>query len=417
MSFNLFDSVKGLLGNDVIDNASNVLGENESNVQKAMSGAIPAVLTGIMDKAGSGDAGNLLRMAKDTFNSGMLSNLGRIFTDNSLLTRGADMLKSIFGERLNSVTNTLASFAGIRPNSATTLLSAAAPAALGVIGRQANTNNMNTADFLTFLNNQKESILSAVPSGLPLAGALGLSGLGSIGNRLNSALSGVGSSVKNTAASLQNTRKRTNWFVPAILAIALIALIWMFSNKKTNRTENMPSINMGPDSAIASIPPPPETRPDIPASIKVQLPNGTEINAYKGGIEDRLVKFLNDPSQKVDKTTWFDFDNVNFETGSANIMPESMTQLQNVAAIMKAFPHAAIKIGGYTDKTGNENANMKLSQARAEAVSSALKNEGVPASQLTGAEGYGSQFARVAATAPDEERKKDRRMAVNVRHK
>ena len=87
MSFNLFDSVRGYLGNDVIGNASNALGESEGNMQKAVSGAIPAVLTGIMDKASSGDAGNLLRMAKETFNSGMLTNIGRFFTDNNLISR------------------------------------------------------------------------------------------------------------------------------------------------------------------------------------------------------------------------------------------------------------------------------------------------------------------------------------------
>lgn len=416
MSFNLFDSVRGYLGNDVIDNASNVLGESEGNMQKAVTGAIPAVLTGIMDKAGSGDAGNLLRMAKETFNSGLLSNIGRFFTDNSLISRGTELLKGIFGDRLNNVSSLIASYAGIKSSSATALLSAAAPAALGALGSQASSTNMNTAGFLTFLNNQKDNILNAVPSGLNLAGALGLSSLGSIGNRLNNALSGVSGSVKSTMANLPTPRKKTNWFVPALLALALIALIWLFMGKRGNRDENkQSSINMRPDSAIASAPP--VTGPATPASIMVQLPNGTEINAYKGGIEDRLVKFLNDPSEKVDKTTWFDFDNVNFETGSAAIMPESMTQIKNIAAIMKAFPHAAIKIGGYTDKTGNESSNLKLSQARAEAVKSALKENGVPESQLSGAEGYGSQFAKAAADAPDDERKKDRRMAVNVRRK
>lgn len=416
MSFNLFDSVRGFLGNDVIDNASNVLGESEGNMQKAVSGAIPAVLTGIMDKAGSGDGGNLLRMAKETFNSGMLSNIGRFFTDNSLISRGTELLKGIFGDRLNNVSSMIASYAGIKPSSATALLSAAAPAALGALGSHASSTNMNTAGFLTFLNNQKDTILNAVPSGLNLAGALGLSSLGSIGSRLNNALSGISGSIKSTAANLQSTRKKTNWFVPALLALALIALIWLFMGKRGNREEKMQSsINMRPDSAIASAPP--ITHPATRASIMVQLPNGTEINAYKGGIEDQLVKFLNDPSQKVDKTTWFDFDNVNFETGSATIMPESMTQIKNIAAIMKAFPHAAIKIGGYTDKTGNENSNLKLSQARAEAVTSSLKENGVPESQLTGAEGYGSQFAKMPADATDEERKTDRRMAVNVRKK
>ena len=126
---------------------------------------------------------------------------------------------------------------------------------------------------------------------------------------------------------------------------------------------------------------------------------------------------MSDPESKADKNTWFDFDNVNFETGSAVITPESQRQLQNIVAILKAFPDASIKIGGYTDKTGDEPANMKLSQARAEAVGKALKDNGISNTQLTGTEGYGSQFAKEPATATDEERKKDRRIAVSLRKK
>jgi len=413
MSFNLIDSVRGYLGNDVIDNASNVLGENESNMQRAMSGVIPSVLTGFLDKAGSGDAGTLLRLAKEAFNGGMLSNISRFFTDNTLLNRGTDLLKGIFGDRMNNVSNLIASYSGIKPSSATALMGMTAPTALGVLGRHATTNNMDSGEFLSFLNSQKESILNAVPSGLNLAGALGLSSLGTVGNKLTTALSGAGRTIRGVSGGMERTpRRRSGWLVPALIALALVALLWALLGRRTDRNENMQSgVDVRPDSAIASAPP--ASRP----SIKVQLPNGTEIDAYRGGIEDQLVKYLKDPSQKVDKDTWFDFDMVNFETGSADIIPESMTQLQNIAAIMKAFPKAIIKIGGYTDKTGNEESNMKLSQARAEAVMSALKNNGVPASQLAGAEGYGSKFAKVSADAPDEERKVDRRMAVNVRQK
>jgi len=415
MSINLFDSIRGFLGNDVIDNASNALGESENNMQRAVSGVIPSILTGILDKAGSGEAGAFLRMAKETFNSGMLSNIGRFFTDNNLLNRGTDLLKGIFGDRLNNVSNMIAGFSGIKPTSATALMSMAAPAALGVIGRHATSTNMNSSeDFITFLNNQKNSILSSVPPGLDLAGALGLSSLGSIGNKLN-ALLGIGGSMRSTpsAAVGRTPRKKTNWLVPAIIALAVIGLLWLFMGKRTNRNEtSQTGVNMPPDSTIASAPP-----TGSPMSIKVQLPNGTEIDAYRGGIEDRLVRFLNDPDQKVDKNTWFDFDKVTFETGSAVLIPESMSQVQNIAAIMKAFPNAVIKIGGYTDKMGNEANNKKLSQARATSVLNALKKDGVPESQLAGAEGYGSQYAKAAADAPDEERRYDRRMAVSVRQK
>jgi outer membrane protein OmpA-like peptidoglycan-associated protein len=152
-------------------------------------------------------------------------------------------------------------------------------------------------------------------------------------------------------------------------------------------------------------------------SLKVKLPDGTELDAYKNGIEDQLVSFLNNPASIPGKDVWFDFDNLNFKTGSADITEDSKIQLQNIAAILKAYPKVKIKIGGYTDKTGDSLTNLKLSQSRADAVEASLKTSGVGALQLVGAEGYGSQYATVSASASDEERKKDRRIAVSVRAK
>jgi len=152
-------------------------------------------------------------------------------------------------------------------------------------------------------------------------------------------------------------------------------------------------------------------------SIKVVLPNGTELNAFKGGIEDKLVAYLNDSTSKAGKDVWFDFDNLNFKLNSAEITEDSYAQIQNIEAILKAYPKLKIKIGGYTDKTGDSAANMKLSQERAAAVFDALKKINGNPEQLTGAEGYGSQFAKASAEAPDEERMKDRRISLGIRAK
>ena len=65
-----------------------------------------------------------------------------------------------------------------------------------------------------------------------------------------------------------------------------------------------------------------------------------------------------------------------------------------------------------TDVTGDAAANKKLSQDRADAVDAAVKAAGANAKQLTGAEGYGSQFAKAGADAPDSEKEKDRRIAL-----
>ena len=113
-----------------------------------------------------------------------------------------------------------------------------------------------------------------------------------------------------------------------------------------------------------------------PESIKVKLPNGKELDAYKGGIEDQLVTFLNSDWKSLSadslKNRWFNFDNLNFNSGNATLLPESEKQLDNIAEILKAFPDAKIKIGGYTDVTGDAAANKKLSQDRADAAKSGL---------------------------------------------
>jgi K(+)-stimulated pyrophosphate-energized sodium pump len=71
-----------------------------------------------------------------------------------------------------------------------------------------------------------------------------------------------------------------------------------------------------------------------------------------------------------------------------------------------------LKVGGYTDNTGNEQANMALSQKRAEAVKTALVNMGVKADRLD-AEGYGPQYP-VATNDTEEGRAQNRRISVRV---
>jgi OmpA-OmpF porin, OOP family len=85
---------------------------------------------------------------------------------------------------------------------------------------------------------------------------------------------------------------------------------------------------------------------------------------------------------------------INFQTGSAQITPDSMLVIRKCADAMKAAPAgAAIEIGGHTDNTGDPARNIELSRARAEAVKSALVSSGVPAAILI-TKGYGDSRPR-----------------------
>ncbi len=60
------------------------------------------------------------------------------------------------------------------------------------------------------------------------------------------------------------------------------------------------------------------------------------------------------------KNKWFSFDDLNFKFGTTELVPESKRQLDNIVAILKAFPDVKIKIGGYTDKKGDDAANKNF---------------------------------------------------------
>lgn len=147
--------------------------------------------------------------------------------------------------------------------------------------------------------------------------------------------------------------------------------------------------------------------------MSLALPTGKTISMAAKGVEAQLIEFLEDTSRPIDKGTWFDFDRLNFKTASSELTPESRSQVEAVAEIMKAFPTSEVKIGGYTDNVGNPENNLKLSDTRAKSVATELVALGIAATRLD-AEGYGEQHA-IADNATPEGRAKNRRTALSVR--
>ena len=97
------------------------------------------------------------------------------------------------------------------------------------------------------------------------------------------------------------------------------------------------------------------------------------------GIERQLIEFA-ESAKPPGETAWFSFDRLTFETDSATIqMLESREQLQNIVEILKAYPAMRIKIGGYTDNTGDGAHNVRLSKAQTEATEKALVSMGIDA--------------------------------------
>lgn len=96
----------------------------------------------------------------------------------------------------------------------------------------------------------------------------------------------------------------------------------------------------------------------------------------KGAVElyDRNAS---DIDKAIAETGKFVTNNILFKTGKADLLPESMTEIQKVADYMKKNPHARFEVQGHTDNQGSDKINDPLSQKRAEAVVKALVSLGV----------------------------------------
>ena len=117
------------------------------------------------------------------------------------------------------------------------------------------------------------------------------------------------------------------------------------------------------------------------------------ITAAGPGVVDRLVIAAPVLAQLAELPP------ITFESGSATLTPQGRAAVVRAAAILRDSPQARIRIEGHTDTTGTPQANLALSQARAQAVLSALVAGGVPADRLS-AQGFGETRLKVPDTTP-----------------
>jgi len=75
-------------------------------------------------------------------------------------------------------------------------------------------------------------------------------------------------------------------------------------------------------------------------------------------------------------------NNVTFDSSSSTLKPAGANTLTGVAMVLKEYPKTAVNIVGYTDSTGGQALNMRLSQQRADGVGSALITQGGAGSRV-----------------------------------
>lgn len=110
------------------------------------------------------------------------------------------------------------------------------------------------------------------------------------------------------------------------------------------------------------------------------------INVPKDRTYSELTK--NIQLERIKKGAKIVLNNIFFDSGKSTLRKESNTELEKLYKLLSDNEKIKVEIGGHTDNAGKPDANLKLSQARAEAVVQYLIIKGVSRAQLV-AQGYG----------------------------
>ncbi len=429
MSTSVIEILKGLVTPSLLNTVAPVIGLNGDLAGRGLNDMIGQYLGALVQQSGDRDAmANIADMANAVArdSSGITDIKGLLaggIPSTMAMLSGNRLMGSLFGVWQASIVHKVAAAIGIKPEASSSLFNLAAPLVLSAISKRLGGGALTGAALAGLISQERGALLGGV----------------------SSAVAGLASSVKTAApavaavapaAAASVTRAAAPAAAPAAVAYAgrdnglftsflwlllpLAFIGWLGWQKMNEPPAEPPASTAAAAPAPAAAPEPaaapaPAAAPTAPSLARIALTGGNEIEGAADGVEIKIVNFINDSNAAIDKTTWFNFDRLTFETGSSTLTSESKAQIDNIVAILTAYPAVKMKIGGYTDNTGDPQNNLDLSGKRATKVMEAIIAAGIAADRVE-AEGYGDQFP-IADNGTDEGRAQNRRTAVSIRAK
>jgi len=363
----LLDTIRGAIAPGTVDSLAAKLGESPQATGSALTGIIPVVLAGMASRVTAGGGGGVLSMIKAALAGGnpldhqaaLTDHLG---TDPALPQHGGGF-PDLFGSSFGGLVSTLAGHFGIAPQSVRSLLGVGGLFAAGGIGKMLG-STPTLPEVTTLLNGERASINAALPPGV--------SGL------LGTHPTAASPAFEETARAASGGMGK--WLPLLLAALVVIALIWALrscGHKETTTTVMAPTTD-----AV-------ETAPMVEPTPTAAIPTGSGMVSEVTNGRPVLRVF--------------------FAVGKSDVTKDLSTAASSVKDYIDTHPGSFVAVSGYNDPTGDPAANAALSKRRAEEVSKALVDTGIPAASIkmikpadtTGNGDTNSQARRVDVTVSE----------------
>lgn len=419
MATGLLNHLQSVFTPSAVSELARVLGENTTATQKAIDGLIPTITSGVVNQAsttpGATTLYNLLRSTPFDTDPTMGQLVETSNHRQKAAESGNDLLKQLYGERVQELAPATAQYSGISLGSASSLTGLVMSVLMGFLHQQVTTRNLNQAQLAAFLTDETSSARGLVPAAL--AGLLGWF----IGAGRPVAPGPVTTAIPASAPI--PTRREDDakaagfpWLRWLLIGLGLLLLLFLLmrscnrdTEKTTTTTSNEPAV-AATDTVASDLDGNELAKSGPEVRVGVDLPGGRKLSVAEHSFNYSLAQYLATKGSKTPKI--FTFDNLTFETDSARITAQAQQNVDDLIQIMQAYPNLAIRIEGNTDSTGDDAINDPLSAQRAQAVKDALVKAGIQASRVTTRELGDTK--PVASNQTEAGRQKNRRIDVVV---
>jgi OOP family OmpA-OmpF porin len=408
----MLSSLSSTLNLSAREEGARTLGESEPAVSRGLELAMAAVFAGLNRQTDQPDAmRQLIDLASKTPSDvGSAVNTAQLTNPNSpLISSGQTLLSSVLGQGQGTTLSAVSRESGLRATSAAHVLALAAHSVLSLIGARVRGEGMTAASLAAILQSEASGIPGSFPSGFdePTAAASRSVQTGSTVTRRIEIDPVIAQTVRK-----EKRRSLWVWLLPFLLILLGFLHWFLFRSQPASVAETPVSTPVKTPAPAIPVAP---AASDSGSIVPRQLVDSTTLHIPERSVEGRLLAFIRDPAQKLNRASWFDFDRLLFSTGAATLQPQALEQLHNIAAILKAYRATYLTIGGYTDNTGDAAKNRELSKERANNVSAELVKLGVAKDRLL-AQGYGEQHP-VGDNATEAGRAQNRRVSLLVTKK
>ena len=345
--------VDALVSPAFVDAASRLLAEDPTVVEKALRGAIPALLSGIAGHADAkGSAGKVSRLIDSAeISATPLSAL--IAEPESAVEHmrtGSEMLQDIFGVRARRLVEAVAQHARTSDTAAASLLSLSAPLVVDML-RQLR-ERPDAPATLEWLGTRRTAISSMLPAEISTMTGLG-GGLLSAGT----ARTAPPPIVNNPAPRFPvgGSRHRLIGVLVVALVLVLAAGAAYFARGRKHTAE--------------------------PATVSLSLPNRTTVEVPASGFLYALSNFLAGKGDRVVPKT-FACDPIDFYLDSSRLTPSASATVDSLAAILNAYPGVRFRLEGSASTQADADTNRRIAIDRTHAVGARLQADRVEANRM-----------------------------------